>query len=255
MIRLRAALQALLPFLVMAALLAGLQAWVDAGAAPRTIASPSMIWRTLVDDRRTLWRHVEPTLLTASTGLLIATLLSLALGFLVYVFRKIEGAVLTVSAVLTSIPVIALAPALITLMGPRLSARITITAFICAFPMMSAAVQGLTASSRPTQELFTVLAASPWQRFRLLALPTATPYLMLGAKIAAPLSLLGSLIAEWTGAEEGLGVYMINAMFGLRIAQLWAAVAVACLLSVGAYGLVSLAESLSASGRTDLGAA
>ncbi len=253
MVRLRAALRAVLPLLVLAGLLAALQVWVASGAAPRTIASPSMIWQTLVSDRGNLWHNVEPTLLTATTGLLIATLLSLALGFLVYVFRRLEGAVLTASAVLTSIPIIALAPALITLMGPKLSARITITAFVCAFPMMSAAVQGITISSKPAQELFTVLAASPWQRFRLLALPSATPYLMLGAKIAAPLSLLGALIAEWTGAEEGLGVYMINAMFGLRIAQLWAAVTVACLLSVGAYGLVSLAEALSASGRTEAG--
>jgi ABC-type nitrate/sulfonate/bicarbonate transport system permease component len=89
-----------------------------------------------------------------------------------------------------------------------------------------------------------VLAASPWQRFRMLALPNALPYLFIGLKIAAPLAVLGALVAEWTGAEWGLGVFMINAMFGLRIDQLWSAVALACAMSSGAYGLVCLFEFL-----------
>ncbi len=90
-----------------------------------------------------------------------------------------------------------------------------------------------------------MLAASPLQRFRLLALPNALPYVFVGLKVAAPLAVLGALVAEWTGAEWGLGVFMINAMFGLRVDQLWSAVALACAMSSGAYGLVCLFEYLS----------
>jgi ABC-type nitrate/sulfonate/bicarbonate transport system permease component len=236
------------PLLLIASLALLLEGYVGAGAAPSTVAAPSLVLRTIWIGRDDIWRAVEPTLLTASTGFILATVVALLLGLFVYVFRRVETGVLAMAAVLTSIPMIALAPALITLMGMGLGARIAITTIICAFPMIVAAVQGL--SSGAASELFTVLAASPWQKFRLLALPTALPYLFLGAKIAAPLALLGSLIAEWTGAEDGLGVYMLTAMFGLHIAQLWASVAITCLLSMAAYGLVATAERLAVNGPT-----
>lgn len=242
------------PLLLIASLTLFLEGYVDAGAAPSTVAAPSLVLRTIWTQRGDIWRAIEPTLLTASTGFILATLIALLLGLLVYVFRQVETGVLAMAAVLTSIPMIALAPALITLMGMGLGARIAITTVICAFPMIVAAVQGLSADrmqgSSAATELFTVLAASPWQRFRLLALPMALPYLFLGAKIAAPLALLGSLIAEWTGAEDGLGVYMLTSMFGLHIAQLWASVALTCLLSMAAYGLVAAAERLAVYGPT-----
>jgi ABC-type nitrate/sulfonate/bicarbonate transport system permease component len=236
------------PLLLIASLALLLEGYVGAGAAPSTVAAPSLVLRTIWIGRDDIWRAVEPTLLTASTGFILATVVALLLGLFVYVFRRVETGVLAMAAVLTSIPMIALAPALITLMGMGLGARIAITTIICAFPMIVAAVQGLSCGA--ATELFTVLAASPWQKFRLLALPTALPYLFLGAKIAAPLALLGSLIAEWTGAEDGLGVYMLTAMFGLHIAQLWASVAITCLLSMAAYGLVATAERLAVYGPT-----
>lgn len=243
-----AALQAALPWLVFTGAILLLEAYVRTGLAPNTVAAPSLVLHTVWTERHDIWRQIEPTLLTASTGFILATLAGLALGFLAYVFRSIETGVMAAAAVLTSIPMIALAPALITLMGMGFPARVTVTAVICAFPMVVAAVQGLSASSPAAGELFTVLAAGPWRRFRLLALPSALPYLFLGAKIAAPLSLLGALVAEWTGAEEGLGVYMLTSMFGLHVAQLWASVALACLLSMAAYGLVALFEQLAAPG-------
>jgi len=218
---------------------------VKGGLAPVTIAAPSRIAATVYGEWGTLWFHMEPTLLTATVGYLAAAATALCLGFLVYSFRLIESSVLTVGAVLDSIPIIAVAPILIIWMGLSLSTRITITAIICLFPMLISTVQGLNSQPRNAQELFAVLAATRLQKFRLLALPNALPYIFVGLKIAAPLAVLGALVAEWTGAEWGLGVFMINAMFGLRVDQLWSAVLLACGMSTGAYGLVCLFEYLS----------
>jgi ABC-type nitrate/sulfonate/bicarbonate transport system permease component len=218
---------------------------VEYDIAPVTIASPSRIAATVFREWDILWFHTEPTLLTAIMGYLAAAATALCLGFLVYSIRRIENSVLTVGAVLDSIPIIAVAPILIIWMGLSLSTRITITAVICLFPMLISVIQGLNTQPKNAQELFTVLAAGPVQKFRLLALPNALPYIFVGLKIAVPLAVLGALVAEWTGAEWGLGVFMINAMFGLRVDQLWSAVFLACAMSTGAYGLVCLFEYLS----------
>ena len=52
------------------------------------------------------------------------------------------------------------------------------------------------------------------------------------------------LVGEWTGAEEGLGVYMIGAMFSLQADRLWTAVALVSTISASAYGYVALIEHL-----------
>jgi ABC-type nitrate/sulfonate/bicarbonate transport system permease component len=79
----------------------------------------------------------------------------------------------------------------------------------------------------------------------MLAFPYALPYLFVGLKIAAPVSVFGALVAEWTGAERGLGVFMINAMSGFLVVRLWASIFVSCALSAGFYLLVCAFERLS----------
>src|SRR5579859_6067174 len=118
---------------------------VARGVAPVTIASPSRIARTVFDQWDTLWFHMEPTLLTATIGYLAATAIALFVGFLVYSVPRIENTVLTVGAVMDSIPMIAIAPILIIWMGLSLSTRITITAIICLFPILISMIQGLKA--------------------------------------------------------------------------------------------------------------
>jgi len=122
--------------------------------------------------------------------------------------------------------------------------RLSLTVMICTFPILVSLVQGLRAVPATANEMFTVLAARPWQRFRLLAAPYALPYLFVGLKAAAPLAVLGALMAETTGVERGLGAFIVDAMFGVRIAQLWAGVVLACLMSVAGYALVVLFERL-----------
>jgi ABC-type nitrate/sulfonate/bicarbonate transport system permease component len=211
---------------------------------PATIAPPTKVLAILIAERGLLWFHAEPTLLTAMVGFLAAALLAFTIALAVHAYRRLEVTVLTVGAVLDSVPIIALAPILILWLGLSLTTRMAISAVICFFPILVSLLQGLNAIPRNVDELFQVLAATPFQRFRLLALPHAVPYLFIGLKIAAPLSLLGALIGESTGAEWGLGVFMLNAMFSLQVDQLWASVVISCLLSAAAYGLVCLFEHL-----------
>jgi ABC-type nitrate/sulfonate/bicarbonate transport system permease component len=237
--------RALLPAGTMLALVLLAQLVVSAGWAPATIASPAQIAIGLADNFSLLWFHLEPTLLVAVSGFLLAMVLALAMAALVTVFRPLENTVMTVGTVINSVPMIAIAPVLVIWMGLTLPMRITITTIICLFPIFVSVVQGLKSPPETANELFVNLAATPLQRFRLLCFPYALPYLFVGLKISAPLAILGALIAEWTGAERGLGVFMLNAMFGLRVIELWSAVFVACAVSTSAFMLVSLFEALS----------
>jgi ABC-type nitrate/sulfonate/bicarbonate transport system permease component len=254
-VRGRLALRALLPVAVFAAVLAGAEAWVAAGRAPMTIPRPSAVLALLWAEHATLLNQLGITVLTAGLGFTLALLLALTVGFAVYAWPRAETPVLTSGAVLSSIPMIAIAPILSVWLGLSIGTRVLITVVICLFPLLVSVVQGLRESKATEQELFTVLAASPMQRFRLLALPSAVPLLFVGLKIAAPLAVLGALIGEWNGAETGLGVVMLNAMFGLQVQRLWATVLVACAVSSLAYAYICLMERVAGFDRSTPGAA
>ena len=62
--------------------------------------------------------------------------------------------------------------------------------------------------------------------------------------MAAPLAVLGSLTAELTGAENGIGVLMMSALFNFDIRQVWLTVLIACGLSATGYAIWALVERL-----------
>jgi len=217
---------------------------VVSGHLPMSVARPSDVLHLLLGERSHLLHQLWPTLLVAGWGYLLALLLALAVGFATHALSVLESPVLVTGTVLSSIPIIAIAPILSVWFGLGLPTRVMITVIICVFPLLLSVIQGLKCASASQQELFSVLAASAWQRFRLLALPGSLPFLFVGMKISAPLAVLGALVAEWNGAEAGLGVVMLNAMFGLQITRLWATVVIACGISSLAYAYICLLERL-----------
>jgi NitT/TauT family transport system permease protein len=232
------------PALVLAAATIALELYVRAGFAPGAVAAPTGIVKTLIAERWIIWGHLEPTLLTAMTGLLLALLLSSGVALFVHKFRRAENSAMAVAAFVDSLPMIAVAPVLTIWMGEGLGMRVCLTTIICTFPIFVSFVQGLKATPAPVDEMFRMLAASSNQRFKMASLPYSLPYLFIGLRTAAPLAMFGALIAEWTGAERGLGAYMINAMFSLRADALWAAVVTASAVSIGLYLLVAAFEAL-----------
>lgn len=216
-----------------------------AGLTGRSLPPPSEVMITTWHDGAALLNETLSTLFVAVYGLIAATVISLTLAFVVYAARRTETTIMTVAAVLSSVPIMAIMPMLLIWMGPFVWTRIVVTCLICVFPIIVSAIQGVRAASSGLEELFYVMAASPWHRFRCLALPIAVPYLFVGFRIAAPLSILGALVAEWSGASSGLGVLMLNAMFSLQIDRLWSTVLIACCISLAAYGYVCLIERLS----------
>jgi NitT/TauT family transport system permease protein len=122
--------------------------------------------------------------------------------------------------------------------------HIIVSATACFFPAAHRHDPRLPRVEGTADELFHVLAASRWQRLIKLALPSALPYIFAGFKIAAPLAVLGTLIAEWMGAERGVGIMMIYAMFSFDAPQVWMTIVAVCLMAIGGYGAFALIERI-----------
>jgi ABC-type nitrate/sulfonate/bicarbonate transport system permease component len=213
-----------------------------AGLLPVTVPAPSAVAATLVQSRDAILFHLGPTLAAAGLGYASAALVTIALAGFATVLPRSGPGVVGTGIILHSIPLIALTPLLVLWLGPGIGTRAVIAAFACFFPILIGALQGFKASDPSAEELFHVIAASPLQRFRMLAFPSALPFLFSGFKVAAPAALLGTIVGEWAGANRGLGLFMLNALFAFQIEQVWAAIMVCSLLAVAAYGFIALIE-------------
>ncbi len=234
----------LLPLAVFVVVTLAMEVAQRADLMPITIPAPSQIVGALPRAGGDLLFHMQPTVIAALSGLFIGGVLALICGGIAASAARSEGPIFRVGLLIDSVPLIALTPILMLWIGTGMTARITIAAIATFFPLLVGSIQGMKAADRNSIELFHVMSASRWQRFSKLQLPSALPYLFAAFRIAAPLAVLGALIAEWGNAERGLGIMMVYALFSFDVPLVWLTIVTVCLLAMAGYASVALAEKL-----------
>jgi len=230
------------PALTLAALVLLLEGAVALGWTPITIPAPSAVAAEFWASGADLRYHLGPSILATVAGLSISAALAALLAGIGAAWRGATGPVMTFGVLVDSTPLIAVAPILIVFVGSGPVLHIIVSATACFFPLLVGMSRGFRAVERTRDELFHVLAASRWQRLTKLALPSALPFVFSAFKIAAPLAVLGTLIAEWMGAERGVGIMMIYAMFSFDAPQVWMTILAVCAMAIGGYGLFAALE-------------
>jgi len=130
-----------------------------------------------------------------------------------------------------AIPVVALAPLLLIWFGPGLLTKVLVCALIVFFPVLINVIVGVRSVEPDLRDLMRSLQATRWQIFTKLEIPAALPVLLGGLKIGATLSVIGAVVGEFLGTNEGLG-YLINEGRGLYDTSK---------MFVGLFGLIALA--------------
>ncbi|OFI37374.1 hypothetical protein BIU82_09930 [Arthrobacter sp. SW1] len=181
-----------------------------------------------------LFRSLGATLVSAGTGLLIGSVAGVAVGFLGFLFPVLRPGLDQTASILNTIPLVALAPLLITLVGPQGMSVLT-AALGAGFAMFVATASGLLAVSPAHSDFFTVSGASRLQHIIRLSLPSAVPSLLGGLTLAGSGAVLGAVLGEWFGAPSGLGVLMISSMQNFQVKLLFVVALTAALVSLLAF--------------------
>lgn len=239
----QAPLHRLLPAVVSIGMfLAFVQGLHAAGLLPVTVSPPSAIAAAFAAGYATIWFHLAPTLGAALLGFLAAACVAFALGLTAHFLSRTERLVTGVAVAVYALPLVALAPILVMWFGTGIIVRIIIAALAGFYPILVGCLQGWRAIEKNPTELLHVLAATRWQRFHLLELPTALPFIFSGLKISAASAVLGAVVAEWSGAERGLGMFMAYALFSFNVPNVWLAMVVCVTSALASYLLVALLE-------------
>jgi NitT/TauT family transport system permease protein len=196
------------------------------------LPSPYQIGVEIVANRSILLAHASVTCLEILAGFLISVLIGLPLAAMFVYSRILEKAIFPLIVGSNTVPKVALAPLLLAWFGFGLTPKILIVVLVAFFPIIINAVVGLR--SMPPQMLYLArsMGATPLQTFWLFQLPSAMPHIFAGLKIATSLSVIGAVVAEFVGADGGLGYIMMVANADLNIARQFAAIVVLSLIGM-----------------------
>ncbi len=216
------------------------------GIPPLIVPRPSLVWESLLSHMRSgfLILHLGVTLAEILLGFLCGSLLGVVLGIaaaLSPIVRRIFHPYLIASQ---AMPKLALAPIFVMWFGFGILPKVLITALVAFFPLFENTVAGLNEVDREALELFRALRASPGQTLRWLRLPNAVPFVVAGLRVAMVLSIVGAVVAEYVGANRGLGALIISSQGMLDTPLMFAVFVVLVLLGVVLYQTVVVAERL-----------
>lgn len=221
------------------------QAYVTAARVPDyLLPGPLEIWRGGIAQRALLAVNAVPTIEIAVLGYALALVLGLALAIAIRYSRLLRTAVYPLVIVSQTIPMIALAPILVVLLGFTILPKLIIVALICFFPIVVNTVDGFESVDQDLVNLMRTFGANRWQILRDVEWPTALPYVFSGAKVAATFSVVGALYGEWAGSTDGLGYLMIQKESEFDVTIIFAALVILAALGMSLFLLVALAERL-----------
>ena len=113
---------------------------------------------------------------------------------------------------------------------------------MCFFPITVGLVQGLISTEPELDELLQVMRATPSQILWKVRIPQAMPQFFSGVKISVAYSVTGAVLAEWVGAQEGLGIFLTRAMKTYNTAAVFADVFIIIVLSLILFFVISFIE-------------
>jgi len=177
-------------------------------------------------------------------GFLLAVVVGVAMAIGIVYSRFLRNATYPLIVVLQIVPKVAIAPLLLIWAGYGVTSKVLLALLIAFFPIVVNMVTGLMAVEEELLELCRILHSGQWQEFYKVRLPSALPYLFSGLKVASTLAVIGAVIGEFVGGNEGLGYLIVVANYELRTEMSFASLAGLSALGLGLFGAIALAERL-----------
>jgi ABC-type nitrate/sulfonate/bicarbonate transport system permease component len=227
--------------------LAGLAAWqlVIWLASPRDwlLPSPADVAQVLWDERSRLWFHAQATIAEAALGFAMAASLGVALAIAIVASRAAERTIYPWLVASQAIPILAVAP-LVAVWLDYGTAQVLVAFVIAFFPVVVTGVDGLRGVDPALGRAVRTLGAGRAWTFWRVTMPAALPSLFSGLRMAAVFAVTGAVVAEYVGADRGLGYLSEFSTAEFRTDRSFAAIALLAVIGLAFFAAVGLAERL-----------
>jgi NitT/TauT family transport system permease protein len=206
------------------------------------ISRPSLIASYFAAHSAEAARAAFYTGMESFAGLLVATAVGLSFAAL-FVYRPLLASIAYPWLVASQIiPLVCLAPLIILVFGPGPGGKVVLSALVAFFPIVTNLVTGIRNVPRAQLELMQIMAAPRPDTIRYVIVPFCLPLFFAALRTSAPFAVIGAIVAEFNGAEQGIGKDIFIAAKRLEPEVLMIGLFSAAALSGLLYGLILLLE-------------
>ncbi|HEX8520802.1 MAG TPA: ABC transporter permease [Tepidisphaeraceae bacterium] len=232
------------PVLVFVVVTALLELTVRIMNVPKYILpAPSAVFRTMGERREDLLGSLASTALAAGAGFLLSALVGILIAMILSTSRWVQRAFYPYTVFFQTVPIVAIAPLLVIWFGFGLRS-VALSALIASiFPVIANTLTGLLSTDPALRDLFRLYGASRLQSLVKLKLPSALPNIVTGLRIAAGLSVIGTIVGEFVAGvidrKAGLGILVMIGKRNGNTDLIFAAVLVASLLGLAMLWMIN----------------
>ena len=202
-----------------------------------------------VTSKRSLVYHGGVTISSTLVGFVMGGVLGILLAIGIVHVPTLNKSVLPWIIASQTIPILAVAPMIIVVLGAigltGLLPKAFISAYLCFFPIVIGMVKGLRSPDPMHLDLMKTYNATQSQKFWKLRWPASTPYLFASFKVSIAISLVGAIVGELpAGARAGLGARLLTGSYYGQTVQIWSALIVASVIAATLVFLMSFMEKI-----------
>ncbi len=198
------------------------------------LPAPHDVLAAFYQERATLLPATAVTLAGAGLGFLASAVIGFLMSLALVSSKWLRYGIYPYIIFMQMTPIIATAAIIVILFDVGLQSVALIAFLIGFFPVVASTLQGLLSVPEGQREMFRLYRASPWQELLFLRIPNSLPWFFTGLKIAATLAVIGSVTGEIfagsTSRSGGLGFMIMIYKSELKIAAIYAATLICCLL-------------------------
>jgi NitT/TauT family transport system permease protein len=152
------------------------------------------------------------TLFRAFIGFLLGALFGFLLALLMQMSGLVEKLMFPYLMLIQLIPVLGLAPIVLSITGDINRSRIVIAAILSFYPVATNTLAGFKSVSKEKYDLMYMYAAKKPTIYMKVLIPSAIPYLFTGLKIAAPMAITASILVDTLQGDGGLGCMLSQSL-------------------------------------------
>jgi len=205
---------------------------VPAAVLPRPYAVLTSFiqnWRVIVSEGRV-------TLLASLYGFLLAFALGVPIAVAITSSRVLSLMFYPLLIATQSVPKVALAPLILIWLGTGITSKLAIAWLVAFFPIVVDTATGLRNTPEDLIDLAASVRANAFQTFCKIRFPAALPFIISGSKVAITLAVIGAVIGEFIGSNDGLGNLMLVANSQINMPLAFAALFGLAILGVSLLG-------------------
>jgi NitT/TauT family transport system permease protein len=208
------------------------------------LPAPGAVFQRLITDAGMLWLNAKVTLTEIVLGFGLTVVSAIPLGLLIALSPLAKQSLYPPIMLLQLVPKIAVAPLFLVWLGFGMESKVLLTVLMTFFPLLLASISGFQILDQRLLYLTQSMGASTWHTFWYLRFPAALPVIFSGVKTSATIAATAAIVAEFVGANQGLGYVLLRGTSTLDIELTFAVLVVLTLIGIVINYAVELAEWL-----------